>query len=198
MIRKLPLLSAPVKILSLHFLHVQLHGIYFLCALWFALLLDSCFNRFPPHYVWFQGLRYWVLFSHVPLSPRPPPPPIKAEWTPREPLALYCPSSMTPMWPEERNIVLILPDTGSGRSLLFLYLIVVFCFLLLLFAVDFLAKYCIFSQEKLAEYRRAFEEVSKHLRITWIHAHDAFYWHRFWGKTSIFLNKEQKWWTCLV
>lgn len=94
------------------------------------------------------------------IIPRPPSPPIKAEWTPREPLALYCPSSMTPMWPEERNIVLILPDTGSSRSLLFLHLIVVFCFFLLLFAVDFLAKYCIFSQEKLAEYRRAFEEVS--------------------------------------
>lgn len=92
--------------------------------------------------------------------PRPPSPPIKAEWTPREPLALYCPSSMTPMWPEERNIVLILPDTGSGRSLPCVHLKVVFCFSLLLFAVDFLAKYCIFSQEKVAEYRRAFEEVS--------------------------------------
>ena len=29
------------------------------------------------------------------------------------------------------------------------------------FAVDFLAKYCIFSQEKLAEYKRAFEAVSE-------------------------------------
>lgn len=28
-------------------------------------------------------------------------------------------------------------------------------------AVDFLAKYCIFSQEKLAEYKRAFEAVSE-------------------------------------
>lgn len=31
----------------------------------------------------------------------------------------------------------------------------------LLFPVDFLAKYCIFSQEKLAEYKRAFEAVSE-------------------------------------
>lgn len=37
-----------------------------------------------------------------------------------------------------------------------------FCFLLFcLFLVDFLAKYCIFSQEKLAEYKRAFEAVSE-------------------------------------
>lgn len=28
-------------------------------------------------------------------------------------------------------------------------------------AIDFLAKYCIFSQEKLAEYKRAFEAVSE-------------------------------------
>lgn len=35
------------------------------------------------------------------------------------------------------------------------------CFLLLSFSVDFLAKYCIFSQEKLLEYKRAFEAVSE-------------------------------------
>lgn len=31
----------------------------------------------------------------------------------------------------------------------------------LLFPVDFLAKYCIFSQENLAEYKKAFEAVSE-------------------------------------
>lgn len=31
----------------------------------------------------------------------------------------------------------------------------------LVFTVDFLAKYCIFNQEALAEYRKVFEEVSK-------------------------------------
>lgn len=36
-----------------------------------------------------------------------------------------------------------------------------FCLCFLLFPVDFLAKYCIFSQEKLAEYKRAFEAVSE-------------------------------------
>lgn len=36
-----------------------------------------------------------------------------------------------------------------------------FLLLLPLSTVDFLAKYCIFSQEKLAEYKRAFEAVSE-------------------------------------
>lgn len=37
----------------------------------------------------------------------------------------------------------------------------VYCWMSFLVPVDFLAKYCIFSQEKLAEYKRAFEAVSE-------------------------------------
>lgn len=33
--------------------------------------------------------------------------PIKANWTPCEPLALYCPPTVTRVRPEERNIALI-------------------------------------------------------------------------------------------
>lgn len=129
----------------------------------------SCFHQFPQliSRSLLRSLQH--LFSHVLLSPRPLPPPIKAKWTPCEPLASYCPLSMTPMGPKGGNVVLILTDTAqsqgkcvhSGWKDLFFFLMVVFCFFLLVFAVDFLAKYCIFSQETLAEYRKAFEDVRK-------------------------------------
>lgn len=166
MIRKLPLFQQQLK---------YCHFTFYMCScmeLTFYMLYDLHSFWIPAcivfHHIMVDSrsslLSLQHLFSHVPLSSWPPSPPIKAKWTPREPLALYCPSSMTPMWPEERNIVLILPDMGSGRSLLLVrWLKISFLHLfsaLSLFAVDFLAKYCIFSQEKLAEYRRAFEEVS--------------------------------------
>lgn len=128
---------------------------------------DSRFNHFPPHYGWFQGLRYGISSIYSALRHYPPDHhhhQSKAEWTPREPLALHCPTSMTPMWPEETKYC---PDPRrrglrQEPKASLLHLIVVFCFSLFLCADDFLAKYCIFSQEKLAEYRRAFEEVSWH------------------------------------
>lgn len=57
-----------------------------------------------------RPLRLQHLFSsQVPHCPPPlhHPPPIMANWTPCEPLALYCPPSMTLVQPEERNIALI-------------------------------------------------------------------------------------------
>ncbi|KAK2882882.1 hypothetical protein Q8A73_021815 [Channa argus] len=55
---------------------------------------------------------------------------------PVNPSTCVGPPAMTPVRPKERNIALI--QSAQAR-------------------LDFLAKYCIFSQEKLAEYKRAFE-----------------------------------------
>lgn len=125
-----------------------------------------------------------------------PSSPILVNWTSCEPLAPYCPPSLTPVRPEERNIALIhsahthmhtpweawrcysscmflLTITHKDDEftvwnlvclrvqLTWLPLALNFCLCFLLFPVDFLAKYCIFSQEKLAEYKRAFEAVSE-------------------------------------
>lgn len=76
--------------------------------------LFSCCSRSK----WIYSLTFFLIVQNIMVNFKvltaalfnnqvPPPPPIKANWTPCEPLALYCPPSMTRVRPEERNIALI-------------------------------------------------------------------------------------------
>lgn len=55
----------------------------------------------------FQGLGRCISTIYSAAKCHYDPTPIKTNWTPCEPLALYCPPSMTLVRPEERNIALI-------------------------------------------------------------------------------------------